>query len=100
MTKQAVLPLLAALAGCACAATATATANSTTSTVIDIVLPMLNSDSQAVMASVEGVDATATSYYLTCPTDESSVNCVLGSGLEVVEGLSVLEVHYTELSVG
>lgn len=99
MTQNVLLPLLAALAGSAYAATSsTATANSTTSTVIDILLPMV--DSQTVMASIEGVDATATSYFLTCPTGESSVECVLGSGMEVVEGPSVLEVHYTMGAAG
>lgn len=98
MTQQVILPLLAALAGGAYAATSSATANSTTSTVIDILLPML--DSQTVMASIEGVDATATSYFLTCPTSESSVDCGLGSGMEVIEGESVLEVHYTESAAG
>lgn len=99
MTRQVIMPLLAALAGSAYAATSsTATANSTTSTVIDILLPML--DSQTVMASIEGVDATATSYFLTCPTSESSLDCGLGSGMEVVEGSSVLEVHYTESAAG
>lgn len=96
MTQQILLPMLAALAGCAYAATSTA--NSTTSTVIDILLPML--DSQTVMASIMGVDATATSYFITCPTSESSVDCGLGSGMEVVEGSSVLEVHYTESAAG
>lgn len=96
MTQQAVLPLLAALAGCAYAASSTASANSTT--VIDVLLPML--DSQTVMASVQAVDATATTYFITCPTSESSVDCGLGSGMEIVEGSSVLEVHYTESAAG
>lgn len=98
MTQRAVLPLLAALATCAYAASSTATANATTSTVIDVLLPML--DSQTVMASVEAVDATATTYFITCPTSESSVDCGLGSGMEIVEGSSVLEVHYTESAAG
>lgn len=97
MTQQTVLSLLAALAGCSYAATSSASANAST-TVIDILLPML--DSQTVMASIEGVDATATSYFLTCPTSESSLDCGLGSGMEVVEGSSVLEVHYTESAAG
>lgn len=94
MTQRTIIPLLAALASCVYAETA----NSTTSSVIDIVLPML--DSQTVMGSIVGVDATATSYFLTCPTSESSLDCGLGSGMEVVEGASVLEVHYTEGAIG
>lgn len=88
------LPLLAALASCAYAETT----SSATTSVIDIILPML--DDQAVMGSIVSVDATATSYYLTCPTGESSTDCGLGNGIQVVEGPSVLEVHLTESSVG
>lgn len=94
MMRCTILPFLAALASRAHAETA----NSTTSTVIDIMLPMI--DDQTIMGSIMGVDATATSYYLTCPTDESSVNCALGNGIAVVEGPEVLEVHMTAASVG
>lgn len=87
--QQDFFPLLA-VAGCAFAATT----SSATSTVIDITLPML--DDQVVMGSIVSVDATATSYFLTCPTDESEADCGLGNGIGVVEGPSVLEVHMTQ----
>lgn len=94
MMRGTLLPFLAALASRAYAEAA----NSTTSTVIDVILPMI--DDQTIMGSIMGVDATATSYYLSCPTDESSVNCALGNGIAVVEGPDVLEVHMTATSIG
>lgn len=94
MMRRTILPTLAVLASRAYAETA----NATTSSVIEITLPML--DDQVVMGSIVAVDATATSYYLTCPTDESSADCGLGNGIDVVEGPSVLEVHLTESTVG
>lgn len=95
--QRTLLPLLAALAGYA---TATTTASaSATSSVIDLNLPNLVDGDATVMGSVLGVDATATSYSLTCPTDSSSLDCGLGNGIEVVEGASVLEVHMTQVDI-
>lgn len=90
--------LLAALAsGIYASTTASSSANATST--MTVILPMLDSQT-AVMGSIMGVDATATSYYLTCPTSESSLTCGLGDGVELVEGPSVLEVHFTEESIG
>lgn len=83
--------MLAALAGGAYAANATST--------IDVTLPML-SQQTAVMGSIVGVDATATTFYLTCPTDASALTCGLGDGIELVEGDSTLEVHFTQSAIG
>lgn len=90
MTQRTIL-MLAALASGAYAADATST--------IDVLLPMLNSQT-AIMGSVMAVDATATTFYLTCPTDASSLTCGLGDGVELVEGDSVLEVHFTQSAIG
>lgn len=90
--------LLAALAsGIHASTTASSSANATST--MTVLLPMLDSQT-AVMGSIMGVDATATSYYLTCPTSESSLTCGLGDGVELIEGPSVLEVHFTEESIG
>lgn len=90
MTQSTIL-MLAALAGGAYAANATST--------IDVTLPML-SQQTAVMGSIVGVDATATTFYLTCPTDASALTCGLGDGIELVEGDSTLEVHFTQSAIG
>ncbi|KAI3399646.1 hypothetical protein diail_5994 [Diaporthe ilicicola] len=51
------------------------------------------------MASVMGADATATTFFLTCPTDGASLQCGLGEGMEVVEGSEIIEVHMTQADV-
>lgn len=95
--QRTLLPVLAALAGHA-AATTTASATATSS-VIDLNLPNLVDGDATVMGSIMGVDATATSYSLTCPTDSASLDCGLGNGIQVVEGPAVLEVHMTQVDV-
>lgn len=90
--------LLAALAATA-RVSAKTTATTANSTVINVHLPTAV-NSQAVMGSIMAVDATATSYFLTCPTSESSSDCGLGDGFEFVEGPSVLEIHMTEEVIG
>lgn len=54
---------------------------------------------QTILGSVVGVDATATTFFLTCPTDAVSLQCGLGKGLEIIEGPEVLEVHMTQANV-
>lgn len=78
---------------------AESSSSSATSSVINVQLPTA-ADAQNVMGSIMGVDATATSYYLTCPTDTSSTDCSLGDGFELVEGPSVLAIHMTESALG
>lgn len=90
MTQRTIL-MLAALASGAFAANATST--------IDVLLPMLNAQT-AVMGSIKGVDATATTFYLTCPTDQSDLTCGLGDGVELVDGDSTLGVHFTQSAIG
>lgn len=96
MANRTLLPLLAASAGSVLAQSASAS-SSASSSVVDIILPML--EPQTIMGSVVGVDATATTFFLTCPTDAVSLQCGLGKGLEVVEGPEVLEVHMTQADV-
>lgn len=99
MAQQTLL-LLAALGSAAYASTsASASSSADATSTMTVLLPMLDSQT-AVMGSIMGVDATATSYYLTCPTGESSLTCGLGDGIELVEGASMLEVHFTEDSIG
>ncbi|KAH8894551.1 hypothetical protein GQ53DRAFT_762636 [Thozetella sp. PMI_491] len=59
------------------------------STVVSLILPAY--DAQTIEASVVAVDATATTYFLTCPTGESSNQCGLADGATVVNGPSVLQ---------
>lgn len=96
MAQRTLLPLLVASAG-AVFAQSTSANSSASSSVVDIILPML--EPQTIMASVVGVDATATTFFLTCPTDAVSLQCGLGKGLEIVEGPEVLEVHMTQANV-
>lgn len=51
------------------------------------------------MGSIVGVEATATTYLLTCPTSVESASCDLGSGIELIEGPSVFEIHMTETGI-
>lgn len=81
------LPLLSALAGCTYAQ----------STTIDLILPIYSQE--VVMGSIVGVEATATTYLLTCPTSVESASCDLGSGIELIEGPSVFEIHMTETGI-
>lgn len=96
MAQRTLLPLLAASAGSVFAQSTSATTTESSS-VIDIILPMI--ESQTILGSVVGVDATATTFFLTCPTDSVSLQCGLGKGLELVEGPEVLEVHMTQANV-
>jgi hypothetical protein len=96
MAYRTLLPLLAVSAGSVLAQSASAS-GSASSSVVDIILPML--DPQTIMGSVVGVDATATTFFLTCPTDAVSLQCGLGKGLEIVEGPEVLELHMTQANV-
>ncbi|KAG8166462.1 hypothetical protein KVR01_002151 [Diaporthe batatas] len=96
MTHRSLLPLLAASAA-SVVGQSTSASSSAGSSVVDIILPML--EPQTIMGSVVGVDATATTFFLTCPTDAVSLQCGLGKGLEIVEGQEVLEVHMTQDNV-
>ncbi|KAJ0114518.1 hypothetical protein J7T55_004761 [Diaporthe amygdali] len=95
MAQRTILPLLAVSASSVFAQSTTG--SSASSSVVDIILPML--ESQTIMGSVMGADATATTFFLTCPTDAPSLQCGLGKGMEVVEGSEVLEVHMTQANV-
>ncbi|KAH8912615.1 hypothetical protein BR93DRAFT_963771 [Coniochaeta sp. PMI_546] len=63
------------------------------SSVVTLHLP--NFDDQTILASIITANPTATSYLLTCPTDEPDDECGLGTGIKVLEGPSTLEVHMT-----
>lgn len=97
MSSRSIL-MLAALAGSAYAKTSSSSTTANATSTMEVILPML--DSQTVMGSIMGVDATATTFFLTCPTDASALTCGLGDGIELVEGDSVLEVHYTQDTIG
>lgn len=96
MAQRTLLPLLAASAGSVFAQSSSAS-SSESSSVVDIILPML--EPQTILGSVVGVDATATTFFLTCPTDSVNLQCGLGKGLEIIEGPEVLEVHMTQANV-
>ncbi|POS76411.1 hypothetical protein DHEL01_v205198 [Diaporthe helianthi] len=96
MARRTLLPLLAAFAAPALGHSASASSPASSS-VMDIILPMLQP--QTIMGSVVGVDATATTLFLTCPTDAVNLQCGLGKGLEIVEGPEVLEFHMTLANV-
>ncbi|OIW32210.1 hypothetical protein CONLIGDRAFT_260945 [Coniochaeta ligniaria NRRL 30616] len=72
---------------------AQATSQAESSSIVTLHLP--NFDDQTILASVITANPTATSYLLTCPTDEPDDECGLGSGIRVLEGPSTLEVHMT-----
>jgi hypothetical protein len=63
------------------------------SSIVTLHLPSF--DTQTILASVITANPTATSYLLTCPTDEPDDECGLGTGIEVLDGPSTLEVHIT-----
>lgn len=63
------------------------------SSIVNLHIP--DADDQPILASVITANPTATSYLLTCPTDEPAEDCGLGSGIRVLEGPSTLEVHMT-----
>lgn len=63
------------------------------SSIVNLHIP--DADDQAILASVITANPTATSYLLTCPTDEPAEDCGLGTGIRVLEGPSTLEVHMT-----
>ncbi|KAB5571924.1 hypothetical protein GE09DRAFT_648791 [Coniochaeta sp. 2T2.1] len=84
---------LAALATTLSILTGRSLAQSPTSSVVT--LHLANFDDQAILASVITANPTATSYLLSCPTDEPADECGLGTGINVLEGPSTLEVHLT-----
>ncbi|KAB5572548.1 hypothetical protein GE09DRAFT_1100006 [Coniochaeta sp. 2T2.1] len=84
---------LAALATTVSILTGRSLAQSPTSSVVTLHLP--NFDDQAILASVITANPTATSYLLSCPTDEPADECGLGTGINVLEGPSTLEVQLT-----
>ncbi|KAJ9138135.1 hypothetical protein NKR23_g8778 [Pleurostoma richardsiae] len=84
------LPLLPALL-----LSAPAAAQSTS--VVSLLLPGF--DSQTILASVISVEATATQYFIACPTDEDASECGIGPGATLVEGPSTYELHMTETGV-
>lgn len=63
------------------------------SSIVTLHLPSF--DTQTILASVITANPTATSYLLTCPTDKPDDECGLGTGIEVLDGPSTLEVHIT-----
>ncbi|KAK3906304.1 hypothetical protein C8A05DRAFT_29807 [Staphylotrichum tortipilum] len=77
------LLLAAATAGATLAAAAEST------TVVQILIPMV--DAQAIDASVISAGPTATSYFLACPSGAPSDECGLASGLTVLYGPSTME---------
>lgn len=99
MAQRSILLLAALASGSAFAKTSSSESSAATST-MNLILPMLEDGSETLMGSIVGVDATATTFYLTCPTGESALTCGLGDGIELVEGDSVLEVHFTESGLG
>ncbi|KAK4100280.1 hypothetical protein N658DRAFT_106065 [Parathielavia hyrcaniae] len=62
-------------------------------TVVDILMPM--ADPQTLLASVISADATATSYFISCPTVTSSEECGFADGLEVLNGPSTMNYAMT-----
>lgn len=65
-----------------------------TSTVVDVLLPML--DVQEVEGSVVSAGPTATTYLITCPTDTLPEDCgIPPGGFEVFSGSSTWGYSYT-----
>jgi hypothetical protein len=77
----------------AAAAAGLAAAQSTT--IVKILMPMV--DSQAIVASVISAGPTATDFYVACPTDTPSESCGLPSGFSVLYGPSTMtyDLSYT-----
>jgi hypothetical protein len=59
-------------------------------TVVTLLLPGF--DNQAIEGSVIAADATATTYFLACPSGEDANDCGLATGLTAVEGPSTLSI--------
>jgi len=64
------------------------------STTISLFLP--DTDPQSLVASVIGVDATATTYLINCPAGTDPSDCGYGDGATVIEGPSTLRLVFLQ----
>ncbi len=70
----------------ATAAAGLAAAESTT--IVKVLVPMI--DSQSIDASVVSAGPTATAYRLTCPPNRDAVDCGLADGISILYGPSTM----------